>query len=83
MTIKTWQERRAYSNGQWPEDECMREEIDELRVEREALREALEEVISAERHADGVATDAELEAARAAARAAGASAKTVSSKLNA
>lgn len=29
--IKTWQERVALSNGQWPDDECMKAEIDELR----------------------------------------------------
>lgn len=35
--IKTWQERKALSNGQWPDDECMKAEIDEL---REALKDA-------------------------------------------
>ena len=33
MTIETWQELKALSNGQWPDDECMKAEIDELRAE--------------------------------------------------
>jgi len=29
--IKTWQERLKFSNGQWPKEECMQDEITELR----------------------------------------------------
>jgi hypothetical protein len=36
--IKTWQERKAFSNGQWPDDDCMKDEIDELRAENAALK---------------------------------------------
>lgn len=32
MTIKTWQELKTLSNNQWPDDECMKEEIAQLRA---------------------------------------------------
>lgn len=38
MTIMTLQERKVFFNGQWPDDECMKEEIKELRDENERLR---------------------------------------------
>ena len=44
MSIKTWQDHKAYSNQQWTDDECMKAEIDELRAalaERDAELAAL------------------------------------------
>ena len=39
MTIKTWQELKALSNNQWPDNECMKEEIAQLRAALTALDE--------------------------------------------
>lgn len=33
MTIKTWQEIITLSNNQWPDEDCMKAEIEELRAE--------------------------------------------------
>lgn len=33
MNIRTWQELKALSNNQWSDDECMKEEIAQLRAE--------------------------------------------------
>jgi predicted RNA-binding Zn-ribbon protein involved in translation (DUF1610 family) len=35
--IKTWQELKQLSNNQWPDDDCMKEEINQLRLLVEQL----------------------------------------------
>jgi len=39
--IKTWQQLKELSNGQWPDEDCMKEEIAQLRAENAKLRDAL------------------------------------------
>ena len=47
MNIKTWRERKAWSNQQWPDEECMQAEIDELRAYLATLKDAHELVAAA------------------------------------
>ena len=42
MNIKTWKERKAESNQQWPDDGCMKDEISELRAALAARDEELQ-----------------------------------------
>ena len=41
--IKTWEELKILSHQQWPDDECMKEEIKQLRQEQEWWEKNFEE----------------------------------------